>query len=398
MQGVCMAKKLRSFRALSLLLAVLTTIAFIVACGDGTPIDFDEYQVIADDAAGNMKLEMEDDKGKIWIDYKPPQPPTQPSSSSDGEEPESSSGGEQSSSDSGSVSSSSEGQSSDAGSSNSSSSGGTLPSSSSDSPYILTCKVLSANSSFPAGKIPKEKRPELKCTEKANGNVATLDQEDDVAKWTNNGSIIPWNSMTVGEYKNIVVKIEKDAPCANMEATCEGTITITGPSSSSYVPPPPPPPPPPGSSSSSINSQSSSSKASSSSANNSGTKGPCSKDGKNLSCRWNSTTAECQTIDSQYGYVDKADSNLGIVACTAGNCTCENLIKNCDNFGYMYDTANCSGSPIGKNGAVKGCCRWNPSTEPNVCWTVANDADWNNCGDKVLTGSACPNNGTCPTK
>jgi len=379
-----MAKKLRSYRVLSCTLAVLATIAFIVACGEGQVIEI-------------IKGDMEDSESHAKGNYSSvlanAPSSTQPqSSSSDGEQQPSDR--DSSSSEEFSLSSWEQPSSASLPSSSSEES-----SSASESLYTLECKVLPDNSTFPAGttKISKDKRPEITCIEKANpSNVETLDQENDVLEYTSNDSRISWNALQSGVYNNIRVKIDRDnkGPCHKLEAACTGSITIAAsPSSSSYTYIPPSsnstPPVTPSSNSTPSSSSRANTTTSSSSVASSGTKGPCLVGGNKRYCKWSKDGA-CDEINSEHGYIS------GDGGCSAGNCTCDALIKNCTDYGYLYGSSTCSGTDLnGKNPdavTILGCCKWGN----NNCWTLQSDAPNKDCPNLLTSGKACPNSPACP--
>jgi len=307
-----MAKKLGSFRLLSGVLAVLATIAFIVACGDGVPDSLDDFMegvLISEDKTKNKIEEIVDSS----------EPPPLPQSSNSG-------GGEESS-DSGSdnTSSSSSEEQQPSSTSPGVSSQSNVESSNSIDPslYNLECNILPANSTFPSGtKIPIDKRPEIKCTVIATGEVIPLHNDNDVTKWTNDP---PWNPPAVGTYDNILVKIDREKKtdpreCQGMEVKCNGKITITGtvtPSSNST--------PPTQSSSSRATTASSSSRATTASS----------------SSRAASSSSAPPPASGDYCYYGPGNCHK---MPTDDNCKDGNLVSSCDNVKAEYcDYGVCKG-------------------------------------------------------
>lgn len=209
-----MAKKLRSFRILSCTVAVLATVAIIIACGNGDPID-----VLGDKNIDQAKIQLVNDPDRLsGIAEKTS---SAESSSSEGEIDVDSSG-------SGDVDVSSGGASPPASSASLPSSSAAEPPSSASVPdtHTLACAITKANSSLPAGvKVTKDKKPELTCTEIAKpSNVNKLDADDAPDAWEKNPD---WRSPQEGTYTGITVRIDKGYPCQYLKATCTGTLTIT---------------------------------------------------------------------------------------------------------------------------------------------------------------------------
>jgi len=365
-----MAKKLRSFRVLSCTLAVLATLAFIIACGEGQVIEIVQSKMA--DSEGNAR----GNYSSILANM----PSYTQSSSSEEEQPPASSSSEDIS-----LSSGEQPSSASLPDSSVSSSQSAEPSSSSESPYTLSCKILPANSTFPVGvKIPVERRPELKCIEK-NGNVIPLDNDLDVGKWTNNPA---WNGPSALIYDNILVKVERDdkGPCHGLEVKCEGTITISAPSSSSYSPPPPP-----SNSSSSPSTTSSSSKASSASTTPSSSSaasggGACSSnETRGNMCLWNAG-GDCWPLNSserdncgKNAWIFQGGTEGAGTACSGGTFICG---KN--------------NSPPTGSAASLGCCKWETETK---CWDVYTTQEKTDCsgGSNRFWNQNCPNkDGGCP--
>jgi hypothetical protein len=123
---------------------------------------------------------------------------------------------------------------------------------------------------------------------------------------------------------------------------------------------------------------------------------------------WN-LGGQCESLDSQFSVVISDNPDNDITACTAGNCTCRNLIQNCNIFGFMYANNSCTGTPVGQRNptgvTILGCCKWNGEQ----CWNIMSDDDSNGstANDKVkmciendistFYDRACPTtDGTCP--
>jgi len=368
-----MAKKLGSFRVLSCTLAVLATVAFIIACVDGNIEDI--VQAEWDKA--------KDKEGGILMSVLTNLPSNSTQSSEGGEEPivSSSSGSEGSSSPSTSPSSSREEPSSASIPTPSSSSEDAPPPP--DYPYKVECK-LKVTTGAQGVAIPESDWPEVKCIKKDDGSsVGNFDLKEDV-KWSGDPpwSTSYWKNPPGGTYL-IRVEIFDDATvveCRKLKADC-GTLTITAPippsstsyiyippSSTSYVPPPP---------------ESSSSKGSSSA---SGNNSACGSDGRGNMCLWNGGGA-CWPIK------DQADRN---------NCGKDAWIFQ---GGTEGETTACSGgtficgidnNPPTTASTSKGCCRWNNSTQ---CWDVYSDQQKTDCsgGNNKYWSQACPNKeGACP--
>jgi len=366
-----MAKKLRSYRLLSCILAVLTTFVFIISCGEGIEVEIDKIKMQT--TMGHF----EDRYSEVVENSKSSGMVIDESSSSAG------SGGDEDSSSSEELPFSSFEEPSSA----------SLPSSSSEeysssgeSPYTLECNILPANSTFPPGvKIPKEKRPELKCKEKANGASTTLDNDNDVGKWTNQPI---WNGPEAGTYNNIMVKVERDdkGPCHGLEVKCNGTITVTAPSSSSTPPPPPPPPPPSSSSQSHTTTPSSSSRSSSSSSASSGG-GACGSDSRGDNCLWNGA-GDCWPIKNAD---DRANCGKNAWIYQGGTTGEGTACK-----GGTFVCGKDSSPPSGGKTSL-GCCHWETETK---CWDVYEEKEKTDCsgGNNKFSSTKCPDKeGTCPS-
>jgi len=394
-----MAKKLGSYRVLSCTLAVLATVAFIIACGEGIPEDIIGNPEIKWPINQALESLTNDEERLSSIVQKPSSPSVPPdeSSSSEGEDP---GPGDGDSSDSGSTQSSSDGgEPSSASSPSSSSSEEVAQSSSAESPYILTCEVTTpkVKIKWTDQSIPEDKRPVVTCKTKESGAVATIPAGS--INWTKDGKTFSWRSISeilgVHPDNSIQVDIKDGDVCKGEKTSCKGSLEICydgecvgdppKPSSSSYS-----------SSSRSSSSHtttttSSSSNRSSSSATSNETKGPCLVSGSERYCRWDATKTDCDKIDSQYGYIDSGDNK-----CTAGNCTCAVLIKHCSDNGYLYGSSNCTGADLnGKNPSSVGCCNWDNNGGKSNCWTEPTTA---NCPNWLSKTKACnPNNGTSCT-
>ncbi|MDR2594634.1 MAG: hypothetical protein LBC87_07690 [Fibromonadaceae bacterium] len=350
-----MAKKLGSFRILSYTLSVLATVVFIVACGDGVPDILADFRQNVDVSENEMRDKIGDVMEK---QPEPPQPPPPLSSNVGGEESSDSGSGDKSSSSNWEQpSSTSPGVSSQ---SNAESSNSAEP-----SKYTLECNILPANSTFPSGtKILEEKRPEVKCKVIESGAVITLDEKVDVFSWTNDP---PWYAPYVGTYDNILVKISRSGgtkECNNMEVKCNGTITITGPSSSSRPPTPSSNSTPSSSSRSSSSSVASSSSraASSSSAAQNGSGDYCYYGEGN--CHKMPTGDNCAS-----GVLVTSCSNPTVKYCDYGVCTNGNKWDCASGGCYIKPSGGCGGSgftevttcpsdhlpPCGKNPDGAGC-------------------------------------------
>ncbi len=337
-----MRKKLRSFRVLSCTLAVLATIAFIIACGAGDIKDIvesdfgnakDHADVILNSVLGNLPSSSEPEEQQVSSSSVSEESSPSISSSSIKEEPSSSS----------------------------------LPTPSSSSedappppdyPYKVECK-LKVTTWTQNDSIPLKNWPEVKCIEKATSkSIGTFDLKEDV-KWSGDPywSTSYWKSPPGGTY-SISIEIFDDASvkeCRKLKADCEGKLTITAPSSSSYTPPPPPPPPPPTPSSSSHHSTttSSSSKASSSSAAASG----CTEANKNKYCHYGSRdkcykmpTEDCCKDGTLVNSCDEAPATA--TYCNYGECK-GGSGWNCTGGGGCYRMPtedNC------KNGTIVSTC------------------------------------------
>lgn len=308
-----MAKKLRSFRVLSCIFAGLTTVAFIVACGSG-----ELTKVLEDITIDAAQQQLVKDKDLLSSILAPSSAAEPEYSSDDG-------GGDSAGSEPG-VSSGGGEQPASSASLPSSSAAAPPPSSSSviiPDTHKLDC-TIPANSSFPAGqKIPKNKMPELKCTEIKTNKVTMLDPEMDVDSWDNAPL---WRAPQEGTYTNITVKIDKGVDCQQyLKATCTGSIKITAGAPIDPVQPVPSSPSTPSSSSKGSGSgsggTSSPSTQSSASTGGSDTGGPCKEGGKETYCKWGSN---CYAIDSRYSSIGDEGS-----VCKAGTCSCTDLIAAC---------------------------------------------------------------------
>jgi len=397
-----MGKKLGSYRVLSCTLAVLATLVFIVACGDGELEDVIKNPEITwpiNNALDNLK---NDEDRLSSIVQKPSSPSVPKSSSSDGEDP-----GPGDSSDSGNTQSSSDGEEpSSASSPNSSSSEeATTPSSSSESPYFITCDVVvpKITVKWTDQSIPDDNnRPVVKCKAKEGGAEVYTFTGGSIS-WTKDGKLFSWRSISeiLGVHNDGSIQVEiNDTECKGGKASCKGELEICysgecrgdpqKPSSSSVA-------------SSSSRSSSSSvpppATSSSSSATSNETKGPCKENNNERYCRWEASAETCYKIDSQYSDIPDGSNKCGV-----GTCTCTALIKHCSDNGYLYGTATscdndgkckCSGIDLnGKNPSAVGCCNWDNNNGQSNCWTEQLS---NTSCPKWMNQTGCnPNNGTCP--
>jgi len=222
-----MAKKLRSWRALSCILAVLAAIAFIVACGDGKLIDIhtSEIGMEIDQAEQNF------DKGHLLdiLDE------VKNRSSSSSEESPSSSSEEENK-----ESSSSEGGASTQSSSSTSrsSSSSTESQRSSSSPYTLSCSVIGSSKTIESntmGYTSSEIANWIKIECKDNkGASKELSARGDVETWTdapNWSSTLPKLGESTSTWSSMKIKTWYDLDndkCPNKEVTCTGSITVRG--------------------------------------------------------------------------------------------------------------------------------------------------------------------------
>jgi len=90
-------------------------------------------------------------------------------------------------------------------------------------------------------------------------------------------------------------------------------------------------------------------------------------------------------LDSRYGSIDKV--------CAAGACSCDALIEECSNFGFLYSSSSCTGVDInGKNPDVSyGCCKWGTGE----CWLIESEQKEKECTNKMPESACTPNDGTC---
>ncbi|MCL1956135.1 MAG: hypothetical protein FWF63_02325 [Fibromonadales bacterium] len=346
-----MAKKLRLYRALSCTLAVLATVAFIIACGEGTPDNIGLDRTI-DDASGWLLV---NDKDRLsQTAHKPSSAVIISSSSEDGP-----GGGEDSSDSGGEVEQSSSTEVEPEPSSSSlpiSSSSETPPE---ELPYRVECKVKVSTGTD--GKvIPESDWPEVKCIDKAtNASIGVLKPMSDF-KFIDNPA---WRDPIAGIYASIKVEVFYGADagetpqakaCQRLKANCDGSITITAASSSSraiiipssssaYVPPVTP------SSSSRASTPSSSSVASSG--------GGCTAANENKYCFYGPgnchkmPTGDCCENGTLYNSCSDAPSSIQY--CNYGECKNGNG-WNCDSGGcYPKSDSNCKS---GDGGNIVSSC------------------------------------------
>ncbi|MDR2583377.1 MAG: hypothetical protein LBC75_07855 [Fibromonadaceae bacterium] len=324
-----MAKKLRLCRVLSCTLAVLATVAFIIACGEGTPDNIDIDTSITD-ASGWLLV---NDKERLsQMAQKPSSAVIVSSSSEDG------SGGEDSSDSGGGEESSSSTEVPQEPSSAS------LPSSSSSEtppeelPYRVECKVK-VSTGADGKAIPQSDWPEVKCIDKAtNASIGVLVPNNDF-KFIDNPN---WKDPIAGTYASIKVEVfyGNDAgetpqaqACQRLKANCEGSITIAkGSSSSVYIPPIQP----------------------------------------SSSSRGNNTPSSSSTPPP----VTPSSSS---VASSGGGCTAANENKYC-----FYGPGNCHKMPTGdccENGTLYNSCSDAPSSVQYCNYGECKGGDGWNCKD-----------------
>jgi len=348
-----MTKKLRSFRVMSCIVAGLTTVAFIVACGSG------ELENIKDDVTVEQAMRLLANENRLsGIVEKPSSIYEEPSSSS-----EKAPGGE---------SSPSQGASSGKESSSPSStpSSSSIKSSSSEDvnpgTHDLSCMVTKTE--FTTGsRIPDADRPEIKCTEKAKPNTVTILSEDNaLIEWSGAPS---WGAPQSGTYDKISVTItdvEGDAPkgCKRLKADCKGKIEVTGDA---------PRPPVTVSSSSRASTTTSSASNTTSSASNSG--GPCKDGGNDAYCKWGS---ECSAIDTRYGYLGETEATQTCGPKASKLCSCADLIQNCKDYSEtktVYHNAQCTSGSTGGGGTSSSS--GSNQGGGGSCTTVSKDVDFN---------------------
>jgi len=375
---------------LSCTLAVLATLVFIVACGDGELEDVIKNPEITwpiNNALDNLK---NDEDRLSSIVQKPSSPSVPKSSSSDGEDP-----GPGDSSDSGNTQSSSDGEEPSSASSPSSSSSeeATTPSSSSESPYFITCDVVvpKITVKWTDQSVADSLRPVVKCKAKEGGAEVYTFTGSSIS-WTKDGKLFSWRSISeiLGVHNDGSIQVEiNDTECKGGKASCKGELEICYSGECRGDPPKP--------SSSSVASSSSSSvyvpppATSSSSSVNSGTGvSPCpSNITQGDMCLWNGA-GDCWKIEAsrrsecgQNAWVFQGGTEGAGTACKGGTFIC-GKDKN---------------PPTSGGASSLGCCKWDKNG--SKCYNVYTQEDKNNCSgnssEHQYWSSACPDTeGACP--
>jgi len=328
-----MSKKLRSWRALFCTLAVLTTIAIIIACGDGQPVDITSGEI-----SGDINVASD-----VFIDEKMPAILSQASQTSSSEEEPSSSSKDNNNDNSSSSEKPSTQSSSSKESGNTSSSSNEAQKSSNSSQYSLTCSVRNKNVAYKLAYDAAEVADIIKIECKRSNTTINLHAINDI-NWSNNGSTIRWSNMTAGTYASIkiVVSNDEETPgCQGMDYICtDGPLTISvqssssKPSSSSVYNPP-------------VTTSSSSNNpppvTTSSSSTGGGTGGPC-RDSNNalVYCKWD---GKCSAIDNSTGWMGTTEATQTCGPNVSTLCTCAALIQNCKDYGdgkTVWTTSNCT--------------------------------------------------------
>jgi len=358
-----MSKKLCSYRVLSCALAVLLTLVFIIACGSGQP---------EDDFPRN-DIDTAIDKVQKNISSMLFAPEFSSSSFSSGNiEGEESSSSEETQ---GSSSSSAEKQPSSASLPSSSSS--EVPSSSSESLYVFSCTVRDYEGAA-LKEIPIEKRPEVKCTLRADAsNYKLLDPVEDIY-WYNEPT---WDRPAGGVYNNIEAKVDSEdkKECQGARIKCNGgIITIIAPSSSSRPSSSSAPPP-----------QSSSSvyvppPQSSSSTTSGG--GVCGEGQGNM-CLWNAA-GDCWPVNSAEEKKNCGKNGWLFQGGEQGEGTA------CKNGTFICGKDN---SPPAGGATSLGCCKWASETRCYNIYTQKEKDDCSGSSTDKYWSQACPDkNGGCP--
>ena len=365
-----MAQKLRSWRVLSCTVAVLATIALIIACGNGTMVDVNSgdigNNVIV--AEGILESEMED----IVI-------ATLASSSS--KEESSSSTDEGNGDDKSSSSEDSPTPSS------SSSNNEIIPSSSSEAQnqYTLTCTMLKTTID-PGMYGDNSKLSEIfrvECKDNRDGTLVPIETYEDILWSGNVGSSSSkdgiWDYAVIAgtRFSNIKINVYEYADgCKKMPASCPGTLTVNG------TPPPPPP-----SSSSIVVTPSSSSRAISSSGN--GNTQSSSSRANSSSSRANSSSSSRANSSSGGTQSSSSAGNTGEYCyygpgnCykmpTNDNCASGVLVSSCDSPTVMYcDYGVCT------NGSGWNCTNGGCYVKPASGCSGAGFKEVNKCPDDHL--------------
>jgi hypothetical protein len=365
-----MTKKLRSWRALFCTLAVLATISFIVACGEGQPVDIG-MGLIEGEIDSAERIFVTSHLTDVINDV-------ERNLSSSSEAPSSSSSSEK---DDDKESSSSEASSTKSSSSEKSSpsSSSEPPKSSSSNPYTLACNVINSpltitdpkSMPYTSAEIAKIIKIDCKYKNESKDINAVAD-----VKWEDSPN---WNGAAAGTWSSIKITIYPDVEaCRNMNATCTGTIKISGsttPSSNSTTP-----------SSNSSGGTSSSSRATSSNSNTpsssstgSSTFEDCKKNGTVAYCDWGtSSQKDCSVINTQWGAMGES----GKETCKGPDkpCACSDLITNCETYSNgkkVYSDAQCN-TPIG-GGTTSSASGGGSSSASGggSCTAVSKNVDFN---------------------
>jgi len=311
-----MTKKLRNWRVLSCTVAVLATIAFIVACGDGVMVDVNDGPIGGDvrDSEtyfGSRMPGIKEDV-KSWANM-----PSSAEEESSSSAEDNDGGNNESSSDQAST------QSSNSNSNEQSSSSNNEIKSSSSSPYKLTCSmkkttinttaVTNNNNTTAQNNAAISEILTIECKE--NGTLVTgMDLENHYV-WTNtkDDKSISWSGLKAGTDYAIKAKAMGNAPgCKNIDVIC-GNLTVSGGTSSAGNT---------GTTSSASNNTgtSSSSKANSSSSSSASNNNNTSSASGNYCFIWE---GDCHLLsdDCADGVKVSSCTNPGVDYCDFGVCT-----------------------------------------------------------------------------
>jgi len=370
-----MAEKLRSWRVLSCTLAVLATIVFIVACGDGKVVDVYGGEIFGEINDANDIFDgtrMSSIRAASHI------------SSSSEEEPSSSSAPDDNGDDSSSSEDNTSTSSSSSVSQSSSSSSSEAQKSSSSSPYTLACNVINSprqivSKSYEADELATIIK--IDCKEK--GTSKDINGRDDV-EWFNGPT---WGGTRVGTYNDIRIKIYNRSDiegCQGLEAPCIGTLIVGGgttASSSSRASSASTTSSASGGTSSASGGTSSASGGTSSasggtssasggtsSASGGGSGPECLENGRQTYCKWGSN---CYPIDERYSSIGENGS-----VCAEGTCKCAALIAACKADSepkkvFFTDTCNDSGGGTSSN---SGGGSSSASGGGGSCTAIGNDS------------------------
>jgi len=379
-----MAKKLRSWRVLSCILAVFATIAFLIACGDGELVDVSVGESLksmndADDNFFGTKMQGIKDSVKNM-------------SSSSKEESSSSSEPDDNGNNNSSSSSENASTQSSSSTKNASSSSNETQKSSSSNPYTLDCSVI--KSPIEAYKNDYEVNAIFKITCKEGGRNVDIEDIKNKAIFSGtneNDRRFSISNPVPGTFSNLEVEIASSANvCQGMKKPC-GTLVVSAAST-------------PSSSSAPNNTPSSSSRNNSTTSSNSSTP--------------SSSSAPNNTPSS-------ASGGTGVSPCPSGETRGNNCLwnesgacwplnndrENCAKNGWIFQggetgaTSGCKGgtficgkstSPPAGGAASLGCCHWDTETK---CWDVFTETAKNDCsgGNNKFTSTKCPDTeGTCP--